>query len=287
MKKYVLILVSALLVVAACKKEEENPPEETQTNDSNSPIANAIIESSFDDMTNMTDQAITGTMVYYKSPKVKVVPPDAYEAGMYTREPCNVVISIDTTSSPKSITIDWGAANCDCNDGKQRRGKIVTTFTGKYRDVGTVITHTPVDYYVDDNKIEGSKSVTNEGLNSNMQPYFTISVDGTATLANGDVYSYTSNRVRTWTAGVATLGDFLDDEYEITGSATATSTTGEGYEAVITNALLVKVGCAFVTKGTLEFTPVGKLKRIIDYGDGTCDKVFTVTINGITFVMNG
>ena len=290
MKKsfFVYSIAAGLIAISACKKDEptvEEPP--AQTNDSNAPLSNATIESAYDDMTNMTDQAITGDMTYYKSPTVKFVTPEEYNAGIYDKEACAVVISLDTLNSAKSITIDWGTENCDCNDGKQRRGKLITTFTGKYRDPGTVITHTPVDYYVDDNHIEGNKTVTNSGLNSSLQPYFTITVNGKVTMTNGDVFNYTSDRVRTWTAGVGTLLNFMDDEYELTGTAEASSTTGEGYSLTITSPLRVSVGCAFVTKGTMEFTPVGKLVRVIDYGDGTCDNIFTVTVAGVTYTING
>ena len=287
MKKVFLFgaLVFTLIALDACKKESKKE-EETYDN-SSAPKSNAIIENAYDDMTNMTDQAINGSLVYYKSPKVTFFYPEkGNEVYSLEKDACNVIVTVDTTSSTKSITIDWGSTNCDCNDQKQRRGKIVTTFTGKYRDAGTVITHTPVDYYVNDNKIEGSKTVTNMGLNASNQPYFNISVNGSVTMTSGDVFTYTSTRVRTWTAGATTL-IFMDDEYDISGSATASSSNGNGYVSTITTPLHVKVGCGFVTSGVLEFTPTGKALRVIDYGSGTCDNTFTVTVNGNTYTING
>lgn len=289
MRKSILIgtIATALLVVSACKKEEKKD-ESPKYDGSTAPVSNAIIENAYDEMTNMSDQAISGSMVYYKFPTVNYVSPEKYRSGEYDKGACSVVISVDTTSSPSSITIDYGTVNCDCNDGKQRRGKIITTFTGKYRDVGTVMTHTPVDYYVNDNKIEGTKTVTNMGLNASNQPYFNISVNGTVTMAaTGEVFTYNSSRVRTWTAGSTTFANFYDDEYDITGSATASSTLGNGYTANITSALHIKVGCPYITKGVLDFTPTDKATRTINYGDGTCDNTFTVTVNGVTFTING
>lgn len=283
MKKSILFAALALGLIAlnGCKKDKEE-----EYDGSSAPVSNAIIENAFDEMTNMSDQAINGALVYYKSPKVTVVYASKDDVAMLEKEACNVIVTIDTTSATKSITIDWGSTNCDCNDGKQRRGKIITTFTGHYRDSGTMITHTPVNYYVNDNKIEGTKTVTNMGTNSDGNPYFNIAINGTVTMSGGDVFTYTSTRVRTWVAGHTTVFNFFDDEYDITGSASASSTNGNGYEALITSALHVKVGCAYVTKGTLEFTPTGKAMRVIDYGDGACDQTFTVTINGITYTVN-
>jgi len=86
------------------------------------------IESAFDEMTNISDQAIDGSLVYYKSGSVIVTKPG--EKPLLPKTPCNVIITIDTISQPHTLTVDWGNTNCDCNDGKTRRGKIVTTYYG-------------------------------------------------------------------------------------------------------------------------------------------------------------
>jgi hypothetical protein len=190
---------------------------------------------------------------------------------------------LDTLNSVKTVTVDYGTTNCDCNDGKTRRGKIVTTFTGQYFAPGTVITHTPVDYYVNDIKYDGSKTVTNMGLNGTGQPYFNVQIDGTATKTDGEVVTYTSTRVRTWVQGYNTPTDRFDDQYSISGNATGSFSNGGGYTAQITNPLLVKVGCSFPVSGTLEITPQNKPVRTVDYGQGTCDYAFTVTVNGVTY----
>ncbi len=284
MKKSIILYAAILGLVAmnSCKKNEKE-----EYDNSSAPKSNAFIESSFDEMTNMSDQAINGDLDFYNFPKVTVIYASKDQANFVDKVPCNVILTIDTLNSTKSVTIDWGSSNCDCNDGKQRRGKIVTTFTGKYRDSGTVITHTPVDYYVNDNKIAGTKTVTNMGTNASGQPYFNISVNGTVSMTDGDVFTYSSTRVRTWTHGYTTLLNFSDDEFDISGTANASSTNGNGYSATITTPLHVRMGCAYIMSGVLEFTPTGKALRTINYGPGTCDNTFTVTINGTTYTING
>ena len=249
-----------------------------------SALVNYKIETAFDEMTNISDQAITGNMVYYKSGQIIVAKPGQNIA--FEKADCNVIITIDTTSSPKSVTVDYGSSNCTCNDGKTRRGKIVTTFTGQYIAPGTIITHTPVDYYVNDIKYEGTKTVQNMGLNSNSQPYFNVQIDGTATLESGEVVDYTSTRVRTWTTGFNTLLNRFDDEYDITGTSEATFSNGGGYSGNTTSPIHIKVGCGFPVSGTLDILPTGKPVRQINYGDGTCDYSFTVTVSGYTFTIN-
>lgn len=273
MKTKILIFSAALsLVVVSCKKRFDNDL---------SAVMNYKIETAFDEMTNISDQAITGNMVYYKSGEVVTTKPG--EKPVTLKTPCNVIITLDTANSVKTVTVDYGTTNCDCNDGKTRRGKIVTTFTGQYIAPGTVITHTPVDYYVNDIKYDGSKTVTNMGLNGTGQPYFNVQIDGTATKTDGEVVTYTSTRVRTWVQGFTTPTDRFDDQYSISGNATGSFSNGGGYTAQITNPLLVKVGCPFPISGTLEMTPINKPVRTIDYGQGTCDYSFTVTVNGVTY----
>lgn len=274
--KNLLILSLVALSLSSCTKNRLKKDQ--------SALINYKIETAFDEMTNISDQAITGNMVYYKSGQIIVSKPGKDIA--IEKADCNVIITIDTTSSPKSVTVDYGSSNCTCNDGKTRRGKIVTTFTGQYIATGTIITHTPVDYYVNDIKFEGTKTVQNMGLNSNSQPYFNVQIDGVATLTSGEVVDYTSSRVRTWTTGFSTLLNRFDDEYDITGTSEATISTGEGYIGNTTSPIHIKVGCGFPVSGTLDITPTGKPVRQINYGDGTCDYSFTVTVNGYTFTIN-
>lgn len=243
-----------------------------------SALVNYRIESAFDEMTNISDQAVTGNMVFYKSGKVIFAKP-GYDLST-VKTPCNVIITLDTTAFPKTVTVDYGTENCDCNDGKKRRGKIITTFTGPYLATGTVITHTPEDYFVNDVKIEGTKTVENMGQNNQGQPYFNISINGTGTMTDGMIANYTSTRVRTWTEGYNTLLNRFDDVYEITGTADATFSTGGGYTGATVSPLKIKIGCGFPVSGIVDLTPNGKPTRTIDYGDGTCDRQIKVTVNG-------
>jgi hypothetical protein len=277
--KYFLTLSSALiLLIVACGKNKYD--------NSSAPKLNAMVENYFSEFSNMTDQAITGSMVFYKVGEVTANNNADGKPIQAIKIDCNVIITLDTTGTNKTITIDWGTSNCTCNDGKSRRGKLVSTFTGSYFAQGTVITHTPVDYYVNGNKVEGTKIVTNMGNNSSGQPYYNVEIDGVVTMSAGEVINYTSSRVRTFTNGYTTPSVFLDDEYAITLTSNATVSNGDSYEAQTSEALKVKVGCGYIKSGVLSITPVGKPERVIDYGDGTCDATFTITVNGHTYTIN-
>jgi hypothetical protein len=270
--KIFITLVLSTIILNACRKRFDNDT---------SALMNFRIETAFDEMTTISDQAVTGSMVFHKSGEVIFTKPG--EKPNLLKSPCNVIITLDTANSVKTVTVDYGNTNCDCNDGKTRRGKIITTFSGQYLAPGTVITHTPVDYYVNDIRYDGTKTVTNMGLNTNNQPYFNVQIDGTATKTDGEVVTYTSTRVRTWVQGYTTLTNRYDDEFDITGTATGTFSNGGGYTATTTSPIHVKFGCGLPVSGILEITPQSKPIRTVDYGQGTCDTQFTVTVNGNTY----
>ncbi|MEY3968749.1 MAG: hypothetical protein RL137_1655 [Bacteroidota bacterium] len=274
--KKLFLLSSLSLGLLACQK--------WQSNKENLSIQSTQIENAFDEMTNITDQAIDGALVYYKSGQVFV----NFHGNkpILPKTPCNVVITIDTISIPHSLTVDWGSTNCDCNDGKSRRGKIVTTFTGSYLAQGTILTHTPQNYYVNDIQIEGTKTVQNMGLNSNGMPYFNVEIDGQASFPNGETMNYISSRVRTWTSGFNTPIYRWDDTYEITGSATGNHSNGNSFTTLIITPIGINFGCGFPISGIIDLTPSGLPTRTINYGNGTCDFTFTVTVNGNTYTFN-
>jgi hypothetical protein len=269
MKNSLKLLFTGLLVcslIVGCKKDEIEDTDTATTSD------NALAEASFSDAENISDQAANGAVTTYRT----VIP----EAGLLST--C-ATVTIDTTVTPKVITINFGTANCLCLDGRYRRGQILVSFNGAYRDSASTHTITFSNYYVNDNKIDGTKTVTNRGHNSAGHLYYDIAVNGSIVLANGGgTITWSSARQREWIAGESTL-IWSDDEYLITGSASGTTAKGVAYSAVIGQALRIKLNCKNIVSGTIAITPSGKLTRTINYGDGTCDDKATVTIGGNVF----
>lgn len=192
--------------------------------------------------------------------------------------------TIDRDSVNKMVTVHFGLQpdgsyqNCLCRDGKNRRGKILIHHTGRYREAGTEITTQFVDFYVNDNKVEGTKLVVNKGLNAAGHIYFTIDVTGQITLAdNGDVITWSSKREREWLEGWNTAA-WSDDVYGITGTGSGLKADGNSYTMSITKQLVRKVACHQFVQGTMEFVLANKPTRTIDFGTGACDNEATVTV---------
>ena len=105
-------------------------------------------------------------------------------------------------------------------------------------------------------------------------------MDINETIVAIEIY-WSSFREREWIAGEDTFYRH-DDVYLITGTANGTSTGGFSFTMVITNPLRKEIGCRHMVSGTFEFTPGNRPVRILDYGDGECDNIATITVNGVT-----
>lgn len=272
--RFILMLaVASAITVTGCKKDKDEAPD-TDTDVAND---NSFADRTYDDVKNMADQAgDNGSLGTYR-----IGDNNGILSG------CATITNV-TTTTPKVLTIDFGATNCLCNDGKNRRGKIIINYSGAYRDSGSTHTISFDNYFVNDYKVGGTKTVTNLGHNSSNQLQYSVNVNGNIINPSGQTMTWTSQRTRTWVAGESTILNLLDDEYDISGNASGTSFAGTPYTMTITAPLHVKLACfsvykSLIVSGTFELTPSGKATRTFDFGNGVCDNLATVTINGVTY----
>lgn len=247
------------VIFTGCRKKDNLETDR----DTGSASDNALAEASFTDVNTISDEAAKG----------------GSDANIL-----NACATVTYTAGPTDTTmiIDFGAVNCLCKDNRYRRGQILVTWSGAYKDPGHVHTITFNNYFVNDNQIFGTKTVTNNGLNQGGNLSYSIDVNGGIILSavnGGGTISWTSQRTREFIEGSST-DTRLDDVYLITGSANGISAQGNSFTALITNAVRKEMACYYLVSGTIEFSPSGKAKRIIDFGNGTCDNDATVTING-------
>jgi hypothetical protein len=186
------------------------------------------------------------------------------------------------------ITIDFGNTPCTGIDGKNRSGKILVSYTGQYKDSGSNHSISFDNYVVNGNQITGSKTVSNMGTNNSGAYYYTITVTdtvwmGTVTSNNGFI-CWNGNRTRTWVSGYNT-NTRSDDSYDISGTTTVRRLNGNMFIATITSPLRIAFGCAWISQGTIQFTPQNNTNnsRVLDYGNGNCDSQATLTINGVSY----
>ena len=193
-------------------------------------------------------------------------------------------ITSDTLSSPKTMVIDFGSTNCTGADGRNRRGKILVSLTGKYLDSLTVATITFQDYYVNDYLLAGSSTITNKGRNTAGNYSYKVAVNnGLLTEPLNTWYiNYNASRTFEWIAGSSTL-TVTDDIYSISGSMSGAGRKGNSFSAVITSALRLENACGTIVSGALDLTPSNLNTRLLDFGAGSCDNSMHVTVNGFGF----
>ncbi|MBI2257979.1 MAG: hypothetical protein HYU67_03670 [Flavobacteriia bacterium] len=250
-------LIFILLVVFSCKKEKqdkENIEEYTA-----SAADNSLAENTSEEVETISDEAAAGKMAFV-----------SYSSSC-------VNITYDSLSAVKSIIIDFGPENCLCEDGKYRRGKVIVTYEGSYFEEGSVKTKTTDNYFVNDNQIIGSKTVTNVGNLSHhiVANWEIIKAD------NGGTITWNSERDRVQIAGIETPDFRGDDTYEISGSASGVNAKGKNYSLLITENLIKEVACKWIKAGVISKTVEDKVGTI-DFGDGECDNQAVVTRNGKT-----
>jgi hypothetical protein len=197
------------------------------------------------------------------------------------------VISRDTTvaAPARKTIIDFGAANCLCLDGKNRRGKIIINSSKQFWIAGVTHTISFDNFFVNDNQISGTHTTTYNGKNSANNYNWTITEALTLTLSTangGGNITRNSTRQREMTAGGATLFNWTDDQYTITGSASGINRHGNTYSAAIILPIVVKAGCHHIISGSIDYTPANRPTRTVDWGTGACDNQATVTVNGVT-----
>ena len=258
------IIIAVFIFTAACHKSSQPAIE-----DIGYASDQATTEQTFSDVQTIADQAST----------VNSGSTLAYRTTATTGSGCATV-----TRSTGTITIDFGNADCLCHDGRLRRGQIIVTYTGNYADSGSVHTITFNNFYQNDNKVTGSKTVTNMGTNSSGQPYFDVQINGAVTLSGGGTISATWARVRTWTQGYDTPNDITDDVYQVTGSGNMTRANGQLVNINISAPLIAAISCRWIEAGSVTCTLPGGLTRVLNYGDTPdCDDLATLTLaNGTT-----
>jgi hypothetical protein len=260
-----LIALLLTLSLISCKKDSkpDNGEENIESAENNS-----IAESYYNDVTTLVDAAgYNGANVTFRTTE---------QQSLLTG--C-VTVTVDTVSVPRTITIDFGTSNCLCVDGRNRRGKILASYTGKYKDSGTVISISFDNYFVNDNQVKGTKTVTNKGKNVSGNLVYEVSVNGQLVKANnGGTITWISTRQREWKAGANTPLNILDDVYGITGSANGTNASGKAYSITITQALVRKMNCRWFESGILTLVPEGAPAITLDYGNTGCDANAVVTI---------
>lgn len=187
-------------------------------------------------------------------------------------------ITVTGTDWPKTVTFDYGKGKL--KKGILRMGKFKAVYSNRFKIKGSVITVTYTDFYVNKNKIEATKTITNNGLNAAGNYTFTVNISGSLISEKKGNIIYNAAHTIEWLKGINTPAR-SDDEISITGSTSGTSSKGINYATTIIKPLIKKVTWPYFIAGIIQIQSGDKI-RLLDYGDGALDDKATITVNGVS-----
>ena len=182
---------------------------------------------------------------------------------------------------PKSIAINFGTG-CTSGNGITRKGKISITLSDSLRKPGSIAVLTFDGYFVNGFKKEGTVTWTNTS-DAAVKEWQRKVENGKITAPTGKYWLHNSIKNVVQTEGYNTPRNFLDDAFSITGSNSVTNANGVTRNFAIKEALLKKTICENIGKGKIELSGA-RHTAVIDYGNGECDRVATISIDGGTAI---
>jgi hypothetical protein len=301
LKSYTLALfLAGSVFFTSCDRDKDPGTNAANEAEEISAVDNSNAENDFDDASDienevMDDNAIGGEI----NKSTKSGDKDVVKEFKCATVTISKLMDGDLVVGRKMV-VNFGSEGCKIRE-RTRKGKIIITFTrgsqaegqnNPWNIVGRKVTTTFDNYFVDGVKVEGTKEVTTTAF-TNTSRTQTIVVFGPATgnrarltFANAETHTWKSNRTRVYTFGTTPI-NFSDDTFIVTGSAEGTNRKGVNYTANISNALLWKVDCLFKrtaripVQGIIAINTTNPTRSAtVDFGNGDCDNLFTITVNG-------
>lgn len=259
----------AITALVACQKEDTSIDEAL-------PVAKqeTLVEEILVEVDALADEALGLKLSEGKS---------AVAEGDFFISSCPV-ITIDNTSDPKVITVDFGTG-CTGKDNKVRSGKIIITATS-FTDATSERIKTFEDFYVDGAKVEGA---VNKIITINRQDHSRVAeIEEDITITFPDENG-TAHRVASLIREYQYNKSGVLRDNIITSYGTVEFTRVSGLKVVKTSSesepLVFKVSCHRLVSGVVTVTTSDNRTWTIDYGDGECDNLATITSGDKTRVI--
>ncbi|WP_282134524.1 hypothetical protein [Seonamhaeicola maritimus] len=271
MKKILSLTFFMSLFFIACDNEgTQNDLNETDALSIDAEVAIEETEAVLDDIVLYSESAFGVSGTSSKTVSSKGGGPDKHGHSGFFKECAD--ITFEETDTTITTTIVF-TGECEDKDGNVISG-IITKVREK-ADGTRSKTVTFTDVSVNGRTVNGTKQYVFTEKNENGNPEMTGSVDISVETEDGTVSKVGSRTVEI-TAGGDTYFWF-DDEKTITGSCTYTNAEGNTFSVEITTPLVKPAECRFIASGIKEFTRT-EGTTVLDYGDGTCDRIATKTL---------
>jgi len=183
-------------------------------------------------------------------------------------------------------TIDFGTEGCTLENGNVLKGKFTLSFSGNFSSTEQTISYTFDNFYHNGKKIDGNRTLTRSKKSTDLltaiHPVYTSAIDMTITFEDGSIYSRKGNRTKEFVEGYDTAS-WYDNVFLVTGNETTSKPNGDTWTNTIQTPLKYVTACKkpYPVSGTILKVKNG-VETVVDFGNGECDNLATVTINGVT-----
>lgn len=244
-----LLLSGLLLVVFSCTKDLEQAQVELDQTVSKTEVRTIL---DIDTFSSAADGIVTAIFQQGESGK------SAKNEDCYT-----------TTFTDTGYTVNFD--NCSAEEG----GPILNgMLTVRYveGDEPVTFTATYTDLSVDGIIINGTRGFTMNDTGESENVTFTIVSEMSITLADGSIIGEAGTKTFTISFDIT---NFTNSSLAIAGNWTVTS-DGDTYIVNVSSELVAYFGCDYVGTGLMALAKNG-LEVIIDFGDGTCDDMASIS----------
>ena len=271
-RNYSSLIVTFLLLIfislSGCQDNAEIDDMEVQQLDESL----AVEQTEIDDVSEGINALIDDAYNFAEAPEANK---SAIDKDNYLPE-CVTVTKV-ITANTKKMTIDFGEG-CTTRNGNTVSGKIIMEYTFSFTEQSVTINYSFEDFYFNGKKIEGTVNKIRLKVNDNGNPQATINKNIKIIWDDGSFVTVKGERIREWIEGFGNR-IWSDNVFLITGHWTITRKDGTVREATVLEPLRREMACRFLVSGIVEIKKNNRTLTL-DYGDGTCDDLATVNING-------
>ena len=261
--------VLTLVLFFSCEKSEVE--EDTITTDT---LSEAQLQ-----QTSETDDATDGTLQIIEA---SFVENQTTRQNFVSLFPECAEITTSTSGETTIVTIDFGTG-CTLNNGAEVSGQI-TYNHGPVQDQTVTITYQFTDFIYNSKQIFGGGSLLRMRSNADGNPQTTAQKNWEIIFPSEMSVSVTGTRISTWIEGVGS-GTWTDNVYLHSGDRTLVFSNGFTHQTDITTPLRREITCPFFVSGVVAINRNELFDITLDYGDGTCDNLATLTVNGNSTVI--
>ncbi|MFM7022190.1 MAG: hypothetical protein ACKOXB_04370 [Flavobacteriales bacterium] len=213
--------------------------------------------------------------------------------GLPTDPNIEITSEVDSTDKAnkylKKVTLDFKNGVGSDYD-KRKYGKIIVTKNGRIDKKGTVCTITFDKFSVghDHNSMTGTITLENKGFLNGVYTMKLTMTNGTYRTCEGALYGAgPQDGLINMNLDLTIELTVTSGNYKISMSGTQTfDYKNTEYVEFYSTPLTMTDVCSYITDGAKELKDSSGKKKIIDYGDGSCDNKATVIENNKTYRYN-